>query len=166
MGPKKLLRKWFWRYFEVKNKYVLSVWKGHFSVFYKFLSNKVETVFWESETDTWKPIKFKVDHRKLFRKRFWSDLGIKNQCSERLEREICRLLQVLSAEVETILWESKAKHQKLFKSKLGHTNLLRKWFSSYLELKNVCSERLKRAFFGFLQIFEWRSETMLRKVFA
>ena len=29
---------------------VLSVWKGHFSVFYKFLSDEIETVFWESET--------------------------------------------------------------------------------------------------------------------
>ena len=29
---------------------VLSVWKGHFSVFCKVLSEEVETVFWESET--------------------------------------------------------------------------------------------------------------------
>ena len=78
---------------------VASVWKGHFSVFCKFLSNEVETIF----------------------------------------------------------WESKAKLSKLFKSKFGHRKLLRKWFWSYLELKNECSERLKRAFFSFLQIFEWRS---------
>ena len=78
---------------------VLSVWKVHFSVFSKFLSDEVETIFWESE----------------------------------------------------------AKHSKLFKSKFGHRKLLRKWFWSYLELKNECCERLKRAFFSFLQVFEWRS---------
>ena len=43
------------------------------------------------------------------------------------------------------------------KAKPGHRKLLRKWFWSYLELKTECSERLKRAFFSFLQIFEWRS---------
>ena len=78
---------------------LLSVWKNHFSVFCKFLSDEVETIFWESE----------------------------------------------------------AKRSKLFKSKFGYRKLLRKWFWSYIELKNECSERLKRAFFSFLQIFEWRS---------
>ena len=63
----------------------------------------------------------------------------------------------LSEEVETILWKSEAKHSKLFKSKLGHKKLLRKWFWSYLDHKNECSERLKWAFFIFFAIFEWRS---------
>ena len=74
---------------------LLSVWKKHFSVFCKFLSDEVETIFWESE----------------------------------------------------------AKHSKLLKSKFDHRKLLRKWFWSYLELKNECSERLKRAFFSFLANF-------------
>ena len=113
-------------------------------------------LFSEKARQTWRPIKFKVGHRKLFRKRFWSDLEIKNECSERLEREIFGFLQILSDKVETILWESKAKHQKLFKSKLGHTNLLRKWFRSFLELKNQYCGRLKIAFFSFLQDFDWR----------
>ena len=63
----------------------------------------------------------------------------------------------LSDEVETIFRESEAKRSKLFKSKFGRRKFVRKWFWSYLELKNECSERLKRAFFSFLQIFEWRS---------
>ena len=71
---------------------VVSVWKEHFSVFCKFLSDEVETIFWESE----------------------------------------------------------AKRSELFKSKFGHRKLLRKWFWSYLELKNQCCERLKRAYFVFL----------------
>ena len=49
---------------------VLSVLKGHVSVFCKFLSGEVETVFWESETKLCRPSKFKVGHRKLFRKCF------------------------------------------------------------------------------------------------
>ena len=63
----------------------------------------------------------------------------------------------LSDEFGTIFWESEAKRTKLFKSKFGHKELLRKWFWSYLELKNVCCECFKRAFFSFLKIFEWRS---------
>ena len=63
----------------------------------------------------------------------------------------------LSDEVETIFRESEAKRSKLFKSKFGHRKLLRKWFWNYLELKNECPERLKKTFFSFLQIFEWRS---------
>ena len=63
----------------------------------------------------------------------------------------------LCDEVETIFKESDAKLSKLFKSKFGHRKLLRKWFWNYLELKNECPERLKKTFFSFLQIFEWRS---------
>ena len=48
-------------------------------------------------------------------------------------------------------WVRKLKHIS------GDRNRLRKWFWSYLQLKNECSERLKRSFFSFLQIFEWRS---------
>ena len=34
----------------------------------------------------------------------------------------------LREEVETISWRSEAKRSKLFKSKFGHRNLLKKWF--------------------------------------
>ena len=78
---------------------VLSLWKGHFTVFCRFLRDQVETIFRESE----------------------------------------------------------AKHSKLFKSKFGHRKLLRKWFWSYLELKNECCQCFKRAFFNFLETFEWQS---------
>ena len=37
-------------------------------------------------------------------------------------------LQLLSEEVKITLWESKVKRQKLFKSKFGHRDFLRKWF--------------------------------------
>ena len=63
----------------------------------------------------------------------------------------------LSDKVETVLREMEANCSNLFKTKFGHKNLPRKWFWSNLEFKNECCERLKRAFFSFLQIFEWRS---------
>ena len=65
--------------------------------------------------------------------------------------------KVLCDEVETVFWESEAKQSKLFKSKFDQRKLLRKWFWSYLELKNECSERLKKHFAVFLQSSEWRS---------
>ena len=52
-------------------------------------------------------------------------------------------------EVEAIFWESEAKHAKPFKTKFGHRKVLTKWFWSYLELRNECCDRLKRAFFSF-----------------
>ena len=137
---------------------------GIFQLFCKFLSDKVETVFRESKTEPSRPFKFKVGHRKLFRKWFWSDLRIKNEYSEHFEREIFSFLQFLSDEVETIFWKSEAKHKKLFKSKFGHRSFLRKWFWTFLELKNKYCGHLKITWFSFLQIFDWRSwSNFLRK---
>ena len=65
---------------------VPSVWKRHFSVFCKFLSNKVETVFWESEAKQSKLFKSKIDHMNFLRKWFWSYLELKSECSELLKR--------------------------------------------------------------------------------
>ena len=45
----------------------------------------------------------------------FSNLEIKNECSEHLEREIFSALQILSDDVEIIFWESEAKCSKLFK---------------------------------------------------
>ena len=133
-------------------------WKGHFSIFWKFLNDAVETVFWESETEPSRPNKFKDGHSKLFRKWFWSNLEVKDEYSEHLEREIFRVFfQFLSDQIEMIYWKSKAKHQQFFESKFGHRNLLIKWFWSFPELKNQYCGRLKTAFFQFLQVFDWRS---------
>ena len=63
----------------------------------------------------------------------------------------CKFLRY---EAETVFWESEAKPSKVFKSKFSDKELLRKLFSSYLELKNECSKGLKRAIFIFFQIFE------------
>ena len=70
------------------------------------------------------------------------------------EKNILQIFaKFLSDEVETIFSKSKAKRSKLFKEQFGHSKLLRKWFWSYLELKNECSEHLKKTFCKFLQNF-------------
>ena len=80
-------------------------------------------------------------------------------CSERFKMALFRFLQVLIDEVKTTYWESEAKSQKLFKLKFSHQKFLRKWFRSYLELKNKCSECFKMAFFSFLQVLIDEEET-------
>ena len=69
----------------------------------------------------------------------------------------------MSDEVETIFSKSKAKRLKLFKEKFDHRKLLRKWFSYYVELKNECSERLKKAFSNFFKFLGEEVETVFRK---
>ena len=66
------------------------------------------------------------------------------------------LCKFLSDEIETFFWESEVKCSKLSNSKLSRKNLLSKWFWSNLELKNECSERLKKPFSSFLQVYDWQ----------
>ena len=46
---------------------VMNLWKWHFSLFCKFLSNEVETLFWNSEVKPSKLFKSNIGHRKNFR---------------------------------------------------------------------------------------------------
>ena len=75
----------------------------------------------------------------------------------------CKFLRY---EAETVFWESEGKPSNVFKSNFGHKQLLRKWFSSYLEMKNECSEDLKRAFFILLQIFAWRHRNSFLRIWG
>ena len=139
---------------------VVSIWKGTFSVFCRFLSDEVETIFWEHQANRSRLFKSKFGHRKLLRKWFWSYLDLKDEfrrVPSVWKGHFSFSWKFLSDEVETIFWESEEKRSKLFKSKLGHRKLLRKWFWRYLACKNDCCERLKRAFFSSFQIFKWRS---------
>ena len=65
---------------------VLSIWKEHFSIFYKFLRDEVETIFWGNEANCSKLSKSKFVCRKLPRKSFWGYLELKNECSDCLKR--------------------------------------------------------------------------------
>ena len=136
---------------------VLSVWKGAFSVFSKVLGDQVETIFWKTQAKRPKLFKSKVGHRKLLGKWFWSHLHLKKECYERLKRSFFSFCTFFCDEVETIFWESETEHLRQFKSKFGHRKFLKKWFCSYLDLKNEVSWCLKRPFSSFLQRFEWRS---------
>ena len=137
--------------------HVLSAWKRHFSLFCKFLSEKVETIFWEVRQDLQNNLNQNLAIGSFLENGFEATLSSKTNVVSVWKEHFSVFCKFLSDEVETIFWESEAKRSELFKSKFGHRKLLRKWFWSYLELKNECCERLKRAFFSFLQIFEWRS---------
>ena len=173
-----------------------------------FLSDEIETSFWESETKRWKLFKSKLGHRKLLRKWFKATLSSKMNVVrvwksifqifasfwvtklKPFTRKVSQIVQIylnqnlviesflqkcfegnlswksnvlsvwkehfwdflklLSDQVENIFWKS-------VKSKFFHRKLLRKQFWSYLELKIERSERLNRAFFNFMQVFEWWS---------
>ena len=75
---------------------VLSIWIEHVSVFWKFLSDEIESIFWESEGKCSKLLKSQFDYRKLLRKRFWSYREVKNDCSELLKRPFFYLFLDLS----------------------------------------------------------------------
>ena len=138
---------------------VLNLWKWHFSVFYKFVRDEIESAFWENEVNRSKLFKAKVGHRKNLRKWFWSYLEVKkmNVLSILWTFEDELLKRKTFDEIESVFWQNNAKRLKLFKSKLGHRKNFRKWFWSHFEVKDKCSEPLEMGFFTFLQIFEWRS---------
>ena len=73
---------------------VLRVWKWHFSLFCKFLSDNVKTVFWKSEGKHSKLFESKVGHRKFFRKWFCSYLVVKSECSDCLKIAIFSFLYI------------------------------------------------------------------------
>ena len=92
------------------------------------MSEEVEIIFLKSKAKRSKLFKSKFGDTKLLRKWFQRYLQLKSKCSERFKRALFSCLQILSDVVEIIFWESKAKRSKLFKSKFGHTKVLRKWF--------------------------------------
>ena len=130
---------------------VLSVRKGHFSVFCIFLSDEVETVFWESKTELWILLNSNLVTGS------WSYFEVKNNFLSFSKGDFSVFCKFLIDEIEIIFLESESKHQKLCKSKFGHRKHYRKCFRSYLDLKNKCSEHSKRSFFSFFEVFEWQS---------
>ena len=87
-------------------------------------------------------------------------LKIQNECSEYLEKAIFSFLNFLNEEVETIIWENEAKHQKVFKLKFGHSKLVKKWFWNFFELKNKHCCGVKIAYVIFLEILIDEAETI------
>ena len=77
---RKLLRKWFWSYIELKKECCKRLKRSFFS-FSTFLSDEFETIFWERETESLRQIKSKFGHRKLLIKLFCTYLELKNEVS-------------------------------------------------------------------------------------
>ena len=86
---------------------------------------------------------------------FGATLSSKTNAMSILKEHFSFFCKFLSDEFETIFKKTDTKLSKRSNLKFGHKNLLRKWFWSNLELRTEC-ERFKRAFFSFLQVFEWR----------
>ena len=73
---------------------LLHAWKAHFSVFCKFLSGKVETIFWESQAKRLKLFKSTFGQGKPLRKMFWRYFELKNECFNRFKNAFFSFLQV------------------------------------------------------------------------
>ena len=132
--------------------------KAIFQFSCKYFSDEVQTVFWENEAERSELLKSKFHKMKLLLENgFQATLSPKTNVLSIWKGHFPVFCKLLSDKVETVFWENKAKQSRLFKLKFGHGKLLRKWFWSCLELNNQCSEHLKRSFFSFSQIFEWRN---------
>ena len=84
---------------------------------------------------------------------FEATLKSKTICSKRLKMDF--FFTFFSKQVENVFGESKAKHTKVCKSRVGHRKRLIKWFWNYLEVKSRCTtEPLKKNFLSFLHIFK------------
>ena len=128
----------------------LSVWKENFSFFYKFLSHEVENIFLGTFTESFQNyLNQNLVIGNFLENCFGAILSSKANLLSVWKNHFSGFCNILSDKVAAIFWGSEAKQSKLFKSQFSYRRLLRKWFWSYLELKNGCSERLKRTFFSF-----------------
>ena len=125
-----------------------------FHIFCKFLRDEVKTVFRKSKSELPKWFHFlKFARGGILEIGFEATLKSKTICSKRLKMDF--FLTFFSKQVENVFGESKAKHTKLCKSRVGHRKHLIKWFWNYLEVKSRCTtEPLKRKLFKFLHIFK------------
>ena len=121
--------------------------------FLQVLIDEVKSTSWKNEAKCQKLFKLKFHHKNLLRKSFESTLSSNPNALSVWKANFLLFCKFLSDEVETIFWESDAKRSKRFKSKFGSMKLLTKWFWSNLQLKNECSEYLKRTFFLFFFFF-------------
>ena len=140
---------------------VLSVWKWIyiyiFFLFAHFLVNKLKMFLRKAGQSTQNCVNPKSDIVYILENGFETTLRSKADVLLNLwKRQISVFCTFLSHEVETANCESKAKRSKVFESIFDHSKHFRKWFRSN-QVKPECSEPLKRAFFSFLHIFEWRS---------
>ena len=146
---------------------VLSVWKGHFLDFIKFLSDEVENFFWESEAERSKLFKSKFRHMKLLRKWFWSYLECKSECSERLKKALFSFLQVFWViKLKALSGKVRQNIKSYLNQNLIIGNFLEKCFEANLSSRTNVLSVWKRHFSVFIKflsdevdLFFWENET-------
>ena len=158
---RKYFRNWFWSYLEVKNecseRLKMDIYIYIYIFFAHFLVNKLKMFLRKAGQSTQNCVNPKSDIVYILENGFETTLRSKADVLLNLwKRQISVFCTFLSHEVETAYCESKAKRSKVFESIFDHSKHFRKWFRSN-QVKPECSEPLKRAFFSFLHIFEWRS---------
>ena len=136
---------------------VLNVWKKDLPVFCKVLSDESELFSEKGRQSEAVYLNQNFVIRTFLGNGFGATLRWTMNVVSVWKEHFSAFCKFLSDEVETIFWESEAKHSKLFGSIFGYRTFLRKWFWTHLELNNECSQGLERVFFSFLQSFEWRS---------
>ena len=151
----------------------VSVWKEHFSVFCKFLSDEVETVFWESETKHSKLFKSKFGHRKLLGKWFRSYIELKNEMFWAFEKVIFQFFpNFWVAKVKPFsgkVWQS---IQNYLNQNLVIGSFLENGFEATLSSKTNVVSVWKEHFSVFCKFLSdevetifWESEAKLLKLF-
>ena len=139
---------------------ILSLWKEHFSVFWKFLSDYVETIFWKSEAKRWTLLKPKFSHRKFLRKWLWSYLELKDECCECLKRAfVFYFANFWVIKLKPFSGKVRQSVQNYLNRKL----VIWSFVGSFLVLKHECSKRLKRALFSFCKFLSDEVETIFWK---
>ena len=123
--------------------------KRIFQFFENFWVRKLKPFSWKVRENTQDRLNQNLVIGSFLENGFESTLGSKMSVVSAWKEYFLVFCNFFIEEVETIFWESEAKHAKPFKTKFGHRKVLTKWFWSYLELRNECCDRLKRAFFSF-----------------
>ena len=137
--------------------------KGTFQFFCKFLSDRVETVFWESEAKASKLFKLKFGHKNLPRKQFWSFLKLNNQYFVRLKRAF---FSFFTSFWVTKLKPSSGKVRQRLQIYLDQNLIIRTFLENSFEafwssITNILFV-WKGHFSVFLQIFKWRRRNCFR----
>ena len=134
----------FGSYLEVKNECFGRLEMSFFTFLQIFKWLSWNRFFWKRKERHLKLCKFKLAHRKHFRKWSWSYLELKNKCSELLIMTFFSFLSIF----EWWSWRDfLVKQDKALKTVQIKILLYETFYKIVLNL----------AFFRFLQIFEWRS---------
>ena len=104
---------------------VAGIWEKHFSVFCKFLSVEVQTIFEKVMQSVQNYSDQNLGITTFLQKYFGANLRLKTNFLRFSKKHFPDFCKFLTAEVETICCKSEARRSRLFKSKFRHRKLLR-----------------------------------------